>query len=491
MRASGILLPISSLPSSYGIGAFNKAAYRFVDQLEKAGQKYWQILPLGTTGYGDSPYQSFSAYAGNPYFIDIDDLKEKGLLTKEECEKIDFSENTEYVNYDKLYRTRFELLRKAFQRFHREEQEYLDFTNDARHWLKDYALYMSIKNECGGLPWDKWEDKLRFREKETIEKSYIKYKEEIAFQEFQQFMFFQEWKKLKGYANRKGIQIIGDIPIYVAHDSADTWVHPELFILDENRTPIVVSGCPPDPFSETGQLWGNPIYDWDYHKKTNYVWWKERMRKSFQLYDVVRVDHFRGFDAFYQISYGEKTAEYGTWEKGPGVKLFQEIEKELGELNIIAEDLGFITESVQKMLKETGYPGMKILQFAFDSREEGDYNPLNYRENCVVYTGTHDNDTLVGWYHAISPVDRQLVRSYAKIEEEDDEKIAWKLISMAMSTRANLCVIPMQDYLGLGSKARMNTPSTLGENWKWRLTENEFTDALCKKIRELTREYQR
>jgi len=491
MRASGILLPISSLPSSYGIGAFNKAAYKFVDQLEKAGQKYWQILPLGTTGYGDSPYQSFSAYAGNPYFIDIDDLKEQKLLTQQECKKIDFSENNKYIDYEKLYLTRFLLLRKAFQRFDRNHQEYLEFIKNTEQWLPDYALYMAIKNECGGLPWDVWEEKLRFRDKEVIKESYIKYKEEIAFQQFQQYIFFKEWNQLKSYANKKGIQIIGDIPIYVAHDSADTWVHPELFLLDKNRKPLFVSGCPPDYFSETGQLWGNPIYDWKYHKKTNYAWWKERMRESFKLYDVVRVDHFRGFDAFYQIPYGEKTAVFGDWKKGPGIKLFQEIEKDLGNLNIIAEDLGFVTPSVQKMLKETGYPGMKVLQFAFDSREEGDYNPLNYGKNCVVYTGTHDNDTIVGWYHAISPVDRQLVRSYAKIEKEENKEIAWKLIKIAMSTRAKLCVIPMQDYLGLASSARMNTPSTLGENWKWRLVEKQFTDALCEEINDITQEYQR
>lgn len=491
MRASGILLPISSLPSSYGIGAFNKSAYKFVDQLEKAGQSYWQILPLGTTGYGDSPYQSFSAYAGNPYFIDIDDLKEQGLLKKEECIKVDFSENTEYIDYEKIYRTRFLLLRKAFERFKSDFKEYHEFIKETKHWLPDYALYMAIKNSYNGSAWDEWDEEHRMRMPEAMKASAIKYKEEINFFEFQQYMFFKEWKQLKTYANKKGIQIIGDIPIYVAHDSSDTWVNPKLFILDQNRKPIVVSGCPPDPFAETGQLWGNPIYDWDYHKKTNYIWWKERMRESFKLYDVVRVDHFRGFEAFYQVVYGEKTAEYGVWKKGPGVDFFKSLEEDLGELNIIAEDLGFITDSVKKMLKETGYPGMKILQFAFDPREESDYDPLKYEKNSVVYTGTHDNDTLLGWYRAIPSVDRKTVRAYAKIKSEENKEIVWKLIDIAMGTSANLCVIPMQDYLVLGSKARINTPSTLGENWKWRLKPDEFTDKLSDEIYKMTKEKQR
>lgn len=491
MRASGILLPVSALPSSYGIGAFSKEAYHFVDQLEKAGQSYWQILPLGITGYGDSPYQSFSAYAGNPYFIDIDQLKEEGLLTEEECKKVDFKENIRYVNYEKLYKTRYKLLKKAFDRFDIACDSYQAFIDENKQWLTDYALFMAIKNGHGGAAWDTWELELRMREKKSIMACEEIQKEEVAFQKFQQYEFYKQWKALKKYANDKGIQIVGDIPIYVAHDSADTWMHPELFKLDKNRTPKVVSGCPPDPFSVTGQLWGNPIYDWEYHKKTNYVWWKERMKASFLLYDVVRVDHFRGFDAFYQISYGEKTAEHGSWVDGPGKDFFQAIGEELGALRIIAEDLGFITPSVEKMLEETGYPGMKILQFAFDSREEGDYDPLDYGENCVVYTGTHDNDTLVGWYHAISPIDRQTVREYANIKCESDQELAWRLIEIAMGTRANLCVIPMQDYLGLGSKARMNTPSTLGENWKWRLTDDEFTDELCVKIHKLTEDKNR
>lgn len=491
MRASGILLPISSLPSSYGIGAFNKEAYHFVDQLEKAGQKYWQILPLGITGYGDSPYQSFSAYAGNPYFIDIDALKEEKLLTKEECEKVDFSEQEKYVDYDKLYKTRYKLLKKAFKRFDDESEAYRLFIEENENWLPGYSLYMAIKNAHDGAGWDTWERELRMGEKKSLMACEEIYKEEIAFQKFQQFYFYKQWKELKHYANEKGIQIIGDIPIYVAHDSADTWEHPELFILDEDRTPTVVSGCPPDSFAKTGQLWGNPIYDWEYHKKTDYAWWKERMRASFELYDVVRVDHFRGFDEFYQIAYGDKTAEFGKWIGGPGLDFFESLKKDLGEMKIIAEDLGFITNSVKKLLADTGYPGMKVLQFGFDSREAGDYNPDHYEENSVVYTGTHDNDTLIGWYGAISPPDRQSVHAYVKMEHKSDEEMVWELIKVAMRTRANLCIIPIQDYLGLGSKARINTPSTLGENWKWRLEKNQFTDELCEKIHKLTKDNKR
>lgn len=491
MRASGILLPISALPSSYGIGAFGEEAYHFVDQLEKAGQKYWQILPLGITGYGDSPYQSFSAYAGNPYFIDVEALKGEGLLTEEECDKVDFSEQTNYIDYEKLYRTRYKLLRKAYARFDLTDENYHIFIEESKKWLPGYALYMAIKNAHNGAAWDTWETKLRMGEKKSLLVCEELYKDEISFQKFLQFYFFKQWRALKKYANQKGIQIIGDIPIYVAHDSADTWEHPELFKLDEFRRPIVVSGCPPDSFSETGQLWGNPIYDWEYHKKTNYLWWKERMRASFELYDVVRVDHFRGFDAFYQISYGNETAEYGEWVDGPGIEFFESLKHDLGEMNIIAEDLGFITPTVEKLLEDTGYPGMKVLQFAFDSREAGDYNPLNYGENCVVYTGTHDNDTLIGWYNAISPADRQSVRSYVKMNHVSDKEMAWELIRVAMKTRANLCVIPMQDYLSLGSKARMNTPSTLGENWKWRLREDQFTNELCETIHELSKDCKR
>ncbi len=491
MRSSGILLPISALPSKYGIGAFDKNAYEFIDQIKKAGMKYWQILPLGTTGYGDSPYQSFSAYAGNPYFIDLDDLLEKGLLKSGECEQAEISGHIDEVDYAQLYETRYQILRIAFSRFDCNDLQYQKFLNENKHWLPDFALFMAVKNENQGISWNLWEDGIRKREPSSLKHYREKCKKEMHFIQFMQYMFFSEWNILKAYANQKGVEIIGDIPIYVAYDSADTWTQPKLFRLNKNLEPLIVAGCPPDPFSETGQLWGNPIYDWKYHKETDYQWWAERMQATFALYDVVRVDHFRGFESFYQIPYGEETAQYGSWEKGPGEEFFFRLKEKLGPLNIIAEDLGYVTPSVIEMLHRTGFPGMKVLQFAFDSRESGEYSPETYEENSVVYTGTHDNDTLIGWYHSISVADRQKVRNYAKIKKMSDLDIAWKLIETAFATKSKLCVIPMQDFLGLDSSARMNTPSTLGGNWKWRMRSGDFSDEMCKKIRDYLMIYQR
>ena len=491
MRASGILLPIASLPSEYGIGAFNKYAYEFVDKLVRAGQTFWQILPLGPTGYGDSPYQSFSAYAGNPYFIDIDDLCKKRLLTKEECTEVDFSENESYVSYEKVYFSRFELLKKAFMRFDRSNLEYLGFLARTKKWLPNYALFMAIKKAHGGAPFCDWEESIRIRESETIKLFQEKWAEEIEFNYFMQYFFEKEWVELKTYANQLGIKIIGDIPIYVAYDSADTWANTELFRLDEQLLPIEVAGCPPDSFAKTGQLWGNPLYNWEYHKVTGYSWWKERMEHSFSLYDVVRVDHFRGFDAYYSISYGDKTAEYGTWKEGPGIELFREMEASLGRLNIIAEDLGYQTKSVQKMLTESGYPGMKVLQFAFDSRENANYFPHTYEKNSVVYTGTHDNDTLLGWYRNIATKDREIVNAYLDLDGKSETEAVWKVIRQGLSSVADLCIIPIQDYLVKDSSARINTPSTLGENWKWRIKKDELSDELCDKIKRVTKIYMR
>ena len=448
-RASGVLMPVFSLPSKYGIGCFSKEAYKFVDQLKKAGQSYWQILPLGPTGYGDSPYQSFSTFAGNPYFISLEKIIEDELLTDEECNSVDFGENNEYIDYEKLYNGRFNLLKKAYKRSNPEDEGFKKFVEENGFWIEDYAMFMTIKAEHNGESFELWEDEIRVRKPEAMERYREKFKDEILFYKFIQFKFYEQWFKLKEYANDKGIKIIGDIPIYVAYDSADVWANPELFQMDEEVKPISVAGCPPDAFSADGQLWGNPLYNWEYHQKTGYAWWIQRIRYCFQLYDVVRIDHFRGFDEYYAIPYGEPTAENGTWMPGPGMKLFQAIEKELGRPEIIAEDLGFLTESVLQMLKESGFPGMKVLQFAFDPSGESVYLPHRYSENCVVYTGTHDNDTILGWMKQAPKNSVKKAKEYLRMTKE--EGYNWGMMCGAWMSSANLAVVTMQDLIGLGS----------------------------------------
>lgn len=490
MRESGVLLPIFSLPSKYGIGCFSKEAYRFVDQLKRAGQKKWQILPLGPTGYGDSPYQSFSTFAGNPYFIDLETLIQEGLLTEEECDAADFGDKKDEVDYEKLYFNRFDLLRKAYSRFNPDES-YWQFVNENGDWLPDYCLYMAIKVRQGGVSWIEWEEGYRNRVPEYIQKAKEELREEIEFYQFQQYKFDCQWKKLHAYANENGIEIIGDVPIYVAFDSADTWANPELFQFDEENLPKAVAGCPPDAFSATGQLWGNPLYDWEHHKKTGYAWWLKRIAYCFRLYDVVRIDHFRGFDEYYAIPYGDKTAEHGHWEPGPGMDLFNKINEELGELKIIAEDLGFLTDSVLKLLKDSGYPGMKVIQFAFDSRDSDNYLPHSYPNNCVVYTGTHDNTTTRAWFHEARKECRDFAKEYLRKPALDEDTLAWDFIAMAMGSVADLCVIPLQDYLCLDGRARINMPSTLGGNWVWRMDEDAVTEELVEQIRRMTKLYGR
>lgn len=490
MRESGILMPISSLPSKYGIGCFSKEACEFIDFLKDAGQKNWQILPLGPTGYGDSPYQSFSTYAGNPYYIDLQQLIEQGLLTTEECDACDFGSNEMYVDYEKIYLSRFDILRKAYERFERTD-EFFQFVQSEGYWLEDYCLYMAIKNENDGISWSEWPQELRDRHPGAIQQAREELADEMDFYRFQQFMFYRQWNQVRDYARDNGIKIIGDIPIYVAFDSADTWAYPQLFQFTENNEPTAVAGCPPDGFSPTGQLWGNPLYSWEYHKETGYAWWQQRIAHCFKMYDVVRVDHFRGFDEYYAIPYGNDTAEYGHWEKGPGLELFRTLEENLGQMNIIAEDLGFLTDSVLKLVHDTGYPGMKILQFAFDPSEASSYLPHNYTQNSVVYTGTHDNDTVVGWYEKMNDHDREFSARYMHNQSTPKKEIAWDFIRLAQSSVSDLCVIPMADYLGLGSCARINTPSTLGDNWKWRLKKGEITDKLGQEIRSMVRLYGR
>ena len=493
MRRSGILLPVSSIPSEYGIGTFGKKAYEFVDFLKASGQSLWQILPLGQTGYGDSPYQSFSTFAGNPYFIDLVSLIEDGLLTKEECDSYNFGTNPEYVDYAQVYAGRYEVLRKAYDRALSKglesEKSYKEFVSKNAYWLQDYALYMAVKDSFGGVCWTEWDEDIRLRKADAMKAYTEKLADEIGFYKFQQYMFAKQWKALKEYANEQDVQIIGDIPIYVAFDSADTWGSPELFQLDKNNFPIGVAGCPPDAFSETGQLWGNPLYAWDYHEKTDFDWWMKRIAYCYELYDIVRIDHFRGFDEYWFVPYGDETAINGHWTEGPGYKLFETMKKKLGDKAVIAEDLGFLTDTVIELVKKTGFPGMKILEFAFGTDATNEYLPHNYCTNCIVYTGTHDNETIMGWYENVDEEQRAYADEYLGIKEGDE--VNMKFITAAFSSVADTVVIPMQDYLGLGNEARVNTPSTLGGNWEWRLKDDALTDELAARIYKMTKNYGR
>ena len=495
MRASGILMPVFSLPSRYGIGSFSKSAYQFVDMLKKAGQKYWQILPLCPTSYGDSPYQSFSTYAGNPYFIDLDQLIEEKLLTRKECQTCDFGDDPQDIDYGKLYENRFKLLHKAYERANvGEDQEFEAYRRENAWWLDDYALFMAVKDRFDGVAWNEWAEDIRLRWSNAMDYYRRELYYEIELYSNLQFVNMIQWKKLKNYANINGIEIIGDIPIYVAFDSADAWANPELFQFDAENLPTAVAGCPPDGFSADGQLWGNPLYRWDYHRETGFDWWIRRIAYCSELYDVVRIDHFRGFDEYYAIPYGDATAENGWWEKGPGIDLFRAISASLGDREIIAEDLGYMTDSVKRLVEESGYPNMKVIEFAFDERDTGnasDYLPHNYPRNCVVYTGTHDNETLLSWLEDITPAERRQVRKYLNNFKDSGKELCDDLICLVMQSVANLCIVPMQDYLGLDNSARMNQPSTLGKNWKWRLKEGQFTAELQKEMLELATRYGR
>lgn len=494
-RSAGILLSVTSLPGAYGIGCFSKNAYDFVDWLKEAGQTYWQILPLGPTSYGDSPYQSFSTFAGNPYFISLEELVEEGVLTEKECRSADFGKKADDIDYEKLYKNRYPLLRKAYERSRiSEDPDYAGFVEENRWWLADYALFMAVKDRFGGAPWTEWAEDIRLRWGNAMDYYRRELYYEIEFQQYLQYKFFSQWRKLKAYANEKGIQIIGDIPIYVAMDSADTWAHPELFQLDEKNVPVAVAGCPPDGFSATGQLWGNPLYRWDYHKSTGYDWWMSRMWFCFRMYDVVRIDHFRGFDEYYSIPYGAETAVDGHWEKGPGIDLFRCMEQRLGRHQVIAEDLGYVTDSVREMVRESGFPGMKVLEFAFDSRDSGsarDYLPHNYVENSAAYTGTHDNETISGWFQSIREEERQMARDYLCDQYTPAKELYKSFIALVMRSRSAMCIIPMQDYMGLDNGSRMNQPSTLGKNWRWRLVKGELSEKLKEEVLAATKRYGR
>lgn len=488
MRTSGVLLHISSLPSDYGIGTMGTEAYKFVDFLKTACQSMWQILPVGPTSYGDSPYQSFSTNAGNPYFIDLDLLYDEGLLKKNEYSSINWGSDSRRVDYEAIYNNRFKVLRKAFDRFKTGDMTAFNaFIQENENWISNYALFMSIKDANNGISWLEWDESLRKRDSHALWEFKSSHEDDVLFWEFIQFKFFEQWNALKQYANDAGISIVGDIPIYVALDSAEVWVYPDLFELDGNLIPTAVAGCPPDAFSPTGQLWGNPLYNWQKHKEFGYNWWIDRIRSATSLYDIVRIDHFRGFDGYYAIPYGHETAEHGEWRKGPGMDLFNAVSQELGSLPIIAEDLGFLTEAVHKLLKDSGFPGMKVLEFAFDPREESNYLPHTYTKNSVVYVGTHDNNTTLGWIDELDKPTLDFCKKYL----DTDSDILWRMIKTAMSSVSDTAVIQMQDYLELGSEARMNIPSTLGGNWQWRMTKRDTTKKLAEKIADITRTYGR
>ena len=483
MRTSGVLMPISSLPSPYGIGTMGKEARKFVDFLVKSGQTYWQILPISPTSYGDSPYQSFSSFAGNPYFIDLEYLCKEKLLKKSECEEFYWGDNEKYIDYGVMYISRYALLHKAYDRFVNNTPEDFDkFCKDEAEWLDEFALFMALKDANEGQSWFNWDTKLKLRDAKAIEEAKEEYAEDINFYKMLQYLFFKQWRSLKEYANDNGIKIIGDVPIYVSGDSADVWANPKQFYLDEELNPIEVAGCPPDAFSADGQLWGNPLFRWDVMKADDYAWWTKRISAMAKLYDIVRIDHFRGFDSYYAIPAKDKTAVNGKWKEGPGMDLFNSLEKKLGKLPIIVEDLGYLTPSVKQLLADSGFPGMKVIQFAFDSREDSDYLPHNYPTDCVVYTGTHDNDTVMGWMKSAPKDSVKLAKKYLNLTKE--EGYNWGMMRAAWSSVANMAIVPMQDLLGLGSEARINTPSTLGDNWKWRATADQINNKIAKRFHE-------
>ena len=497
-RYAGVLLPVFSLPSKYGIGCFSKSAYDFVDWLEKTGQRYWQILPLGPTSHGgsdDSPYQSPSAFGGNPYYISLEALIEEGTLTQEECDAIDFGTDPSRVDYDKMNEHRLALLRKAYERSDiSHNPAYQQFVNENRWWLEDYALFMALKHFFDQQAWQQWPEDIRLRWNNALDYYREKLYFDIEFQQYMQFKFYEQWTALKTYANEKHIEIVGDIPIYVSLDSSDVWANPSMFQLDEAGLTNFIAGCPPDAFTDDGQVWGNPLYDWSRHYETGFQWWIARMRQSFKLYDVVRIDHFRGFDEYFSIPNGDTNARNGHWEKGPGMDLFNAIHNALGECNVIAEDLGTMTEGVRQLVRDSGYPNMKIMVCAFDPNDEGGANehlPHNVPKSCVMYTGTHDNETLAGWLAATSPKQRKAICDYLNLQRPTDAKLHRALISLAMMSCADTCIIPIQDHLGLDNSARMNLPATVGCNWRWRLAPDLITDSVSNDLLAVTKRYGR
>ena len=489
MRESGILMHITSLPCAYGVGTMGKAAFDFVDFLHEAGQKYWQILPLTPTGYGDSPYQSCSTFAGNHYLIDLDLLVEEGLLEKADFENIRWSERADKTDYGHLYNNRLAVLRKAYARF-QGGADFDTFCMESSSWLPDFGLFMALKGKFNGQPWYRWEKGLKFRDPDAIWAVRQELNAEIRFYYFVQYLFFKQWNALRAYAHKNGISIIGDVPIYVPHDSVDVWSNPELFQMDENLDPTDVAGCPPDAFTEDGQLWGNPLYRWDLLEQDGFGWWLRRLEAAGNLYDVVRMDHFRGFEAYWAVPYGAPTAKGGKWNKGPGMAFINAVKKGLPKLKLIAEDLGFLTQEVLDLRDESGFPGMKVLEFAFDSREPSESLPHTYTQNTVCYTGTHDNMTMRQWFDTAAPEAVAYAKEYMALTET--EGLVWGTIRTAMASVSDLCIIQLQDYLDLGGNARMNFPGTCdGTNWTWRAEDGMITNALAKRIYSLTKLYGR
>lgn len=492
-RSSGILMHISSLPSPYGIGSLGRDAYAFVDRLVRARQRYWQVLPLGPTSYGDSPYQSFSAFAGNPYFIDLDALAGDGLLDAETLAEIDWGDDPGSVSYERIYAERFGVLREAFTRARYRDElqaELAAFLRDNADWLEDYALFMALKDAFGGEPWSNWPDALRLHDEDALAAERERLSENITFYQFVQYLFFAQWSRLRAYANERGVSIIGDLPIYVPLDSADVWSAPAEFQLDGDRRPLWVAGVPPDYFTADGQLWGNPIYDWTRMRESGYAWWRRRMRSAAALFDCVRIDHFRGLSSYWRVEAGAETARDGEWVEGPGIEFIETIRRAVPQLEIIAEDLGYLTPDVLALLEASGFPGMKVLQFAFDAREPSNYLPHTYERHCVCCAGTHDNTTVAAWFSEADPDDAAMAARYLGLNEE--EGYVWGMLRGGMGSVAELFIAQMQDCLGLGAAARMNTPGTLGGgNWRWRLLPDEFTDALVLRLAETTRLYGR
>ncbi len=490
-RSSGVLMHITSLPGQFGIGTFGKSAYEFIDFLEETKQTYWQILPLTTTSYGDSPYQSFSAVAGNLNLIDFSLLKEDGLLEESDYANVNFGENPEKVDYALLFEERRPILEKAVANTSKNSEvlaEIEKFEAENSSWLADYAEYMAIKESFGYKSFIHWDEDIKKGEQAAREKYRTELQDSIRYYTVTQYFFFKQWLALKEYANEKGIKIIGDMPIYVSADSVEMWTMPELFKVDANNEPLYVAGCPADDFSPTGQLWGNPIYDWEKHKEQGFSWWIYRVQESFKIYDVLRIDHFKGFSDFWQIDKDAENAVNGTWEAGPGIELFQKIKEQLGDLPIVAENLGFIDAKAEKLLDDSGYPGMKILQFAFPGEDNLD-RPHHYTQNSVAYTGTHDNDVVNGWYEKLSESERRLVSEY--LNRRDDETITEAMIRGIYSSVSDYAIVTMQDLLDKDATSRMNVPSTVGGNWEWRMLAEDLTEERKEFLRNITVRYSR
>lgn len=489
-RSSGVLLHISSLPGDYGIGDFGKEAYRFVDFLSDARQKNWQILPLGITSFGDSPYQSFSAFAGNPYFIDLDELVDHAYIEKEDLRELDFGHDPRKVDYGLLYENKMYILKKAYKKAKlRIDDQLASFYKENYDWLRAFALFMAIKSRNDNKYWIEWDEKYKEYNSPAVLEFEKENSEEIFFWVFTQYMFSKQWQKLKKYANYKKLKIIGDLPIYISSDSSDVWSNPHLFNLDEDFKPITVSGCPPDAFSEQGQLWGNPIYRWDIMEAEDYRWWVKRLEHSFKLFDSLRIDHFIGFESFWEIDYGDKDAINGRWSKGPGIKLFNKIKEKLGDLDIIVEDLGVVSDAVRALVKEAGFPNMKVIQFAFDPSSESEHLPHLYDKNMVVYTGTHDSLPIMAWFKNASEDELDYAIEYLNLDF--DEGLNWGAIRGIWSSTANTALAPMQDFLALGEESRMNLPATTVENWSWRMSKEDLTENLSEKIKKITEIYWR